>query len=335
MNETMRTKAFFFLLAVLIISCDDKRQNFDKAIIPPVPVNFSGVNSAYDDYNSDLSISWSYKYFSLLFSSSRDHTGDNFDFIRYDCEAYGDAVTGEFKISAIRGNCSLVDQINSAGNELGPYFAFEFEHEEYENSNTEARRFFYSTDLHGSTDIYYCLYENKERDVLAAGEPAGLEVINSEYDEGYLTIHQGEIANRETVYFTSNRDNTFDIFRAVSEENQAIEKSPLLTIEKVERLSSNADDKCPYIRGNMMVFASDRSGGFGGFDLWYSFYEGQEWSEPVNFGETINSEYDEYRPIVIRTYQEGFFNDMMIFSSDRPGGRGGFDLYYAGIKRKI
>jgi len=335
MNETMRTKALIFLLMVLIVSCNDKRQNFDRAIIPPVPVNFLEVNSAYDDYNSDLSISWNYKYYSLLFSSSRDHAGDNFDFIRYDCEAYGDLVTGEFKISAIRGTCSLVDQINSSGNELGPYFAFEFEQEEYENSASGERRFFYSTDLHGTGDIYWCLYENKERDILAAGEPAELDGINSEYDEGYLTIHQGEIANRETVYFTSNRDMTFDIFRADSEENKLINQSPGLTIEKVERLSSNGDDKCPYIRGNMMVFASDRSGGFGGFDLWYSYYEGQEWSAPINFGANINTEYDEYRPIVIATDEEGFFNDMMIFSSDRPGGKGGFDLYYAGIMRKI
>jgi len=335
MNETMRTKALIFLLMVLIVSCNDKRQNFDRAIIPPVPVNFSEVNSAYDDYNSDLSISWNYKYFSLLFSSSRDHAGDNFDFIRYDCEAYGDLVTGEFKISAIRGTCSLVDQINSSGNELGPYFAFEFEQEEYENSASGERRFFYSTDLHGTGDIYWCLYENKERDILAAGEPAGVESLNSESDEGYLTIHQGEINNKETVYFTSNRDNTYDIFRAVSEENKLINQSTGLTIEKVERLSSNADDKCPYIRGNMMVFTSDRSGGYGGFDLWYSYYEGQEWSEPINFGENINSEFDEYRPIVIPTDTEGFFNDMMIFSSNRPGGRGGFDLYYAGIMRKI
>lgn len=329
----MKIKAYIFLLLVLIVSCDDKRQNFDMAIIPPVPVNFSVVNSAYDDYNSDLSISWNYKYFSLLFSSSRDHAGDNFDFIRYDCEVYGDLVTGAFDISAIRGTCSLVNQINSSGNELGPYFSFEFEEDEYENSASGARRFFYTTDLYGTSDIYWCLYENSANDILAAGEPAELEGLNSEYDEGYLTIHRGEIANRETVYFTSNRNNTFDLYRAVSEENKLIDKSPSLTIEKVERLSSNADDKCPYIKGNLMVFASDRTGGFGGFDLWYSYYEGQEWAEPINFGGTINSEYDEYRPIVIPTDKEGFFNDMMIFSSDRPGGKGGFDLYYAGIIR--
>jgi hypothetical protein len=31
---------------------------------------------------------------------------------------------------------------------------------------------------------------------------------------------------------------------------------------------------------------------------------------------------------------EWFINDLMIFSSNRPGGKGGFDLYYAGIPRR-
>ena len=47
-------------------------------------------------------------------------------------------------------------------------------------------------------------------------------------------------------------------------------------------------------------------------------------------GPKINSEKDEYRAIVISTYE--FENDLIVFSSNRDGGSGGFDLYYAGIK---
>jgi hypothetical protein len=82
----------------------------------------------------------------------------------------------------------------------------------------------------------------------------------------------------------------------------------------------------------MMVFVSDRPGGFGGFDLYYSTFDGSAWSDPVNFGEKINTEYDEYRPIILETDRRFFMNDFMIFSSNRPGGMGGFDLYYAGLK---
>ena len=74
-----------------------------------------------------------------------------------------------------------------------------------------------------------------------------------------------------------------------------------------------------------MVFTSDREGGQGGFDLYYSRLVNGTWTEPVNFGPEINTEYDEYRPIVVPF--EAISNYLMIFSSDRPGGLGGFDLY--------
>ncbi len=55
-----------------------------------------------------------------------------------------------------------------------------------------------------------------------------------------------------------------------------------------------------------------------------------------NLGEIINTEYDEYRPIIIRTSEDWvYINDLMIFSSNRPGGKGGYDLYCAKINELI
>jgi hypothetical protein len=82
-----------------------------------------------------------------------------------------------------------------------------------------------------------------------------------------------------------------------------------------------------------MVFASNRDGGYGGYDLWYASYDGSEWSEPVNFGPDINTEHDEFRPIIMSTDANKYLNDLLIFSSNRPGGKGGYDLYYTGMKR--
>jgi hypothetical protein len=156
--------------------------------------------------------------------------------------------------------------------------------------------------------------------------------LNSDFDDGYLCLHKDVEPGREIVYFTSNRDGKFNIYSAVSEENKQIEKSETVEINKRATLSSNGDDKCPYITNNMMVFTSNRTGGYGGYDLYYSIFDGQEWSKPVNFGEEINTEYDEYRPIIFDLYDESFLNDLLIFSSNRPGGMGGFDLYYSGMK---
>jgi hypothetical protein len=78
-----------------------------------------------------------------------------------------------------------------------------------------------------------------------------------------------------------------------------------------------------------MVFASNRPGGSGVFDLYYSILRDGEWSSPVNLGEPINSASDEYRPILGGHID--FNNRYMMFSSNRPGGKGGFDLYYTGV----
>jgi hypothetical protein len=81
----------------------------------------------------------------------------------------------------------------------------------------------------------------------------------------------------------------------------------------------------------LLVFSSDRPGGFGGYDLYYSQKTSNGWTEPVNFGPKINSEFDEYRPVV--SDHPDFANRLMIFSSNRPGGLGGFDLYFVGIPK--
>ena len=330
----MKTKTFISLLLILFVSCDDQRLNFDRGIIPPSPVNFSKVNSQYDDYNSDLDITWVSKDFTLIFSTNRISFGHDFDFIAYGCHIESDLITGKFEITTAGKNNSLISAINSTSNELGPWFTHGLESEGSGNDAIEVKRFFYTTDKNGNNDIYFNYYTVNVYDFTPDGDPAELLGINTVYDEGYLTIHENESVNRETVYFTSDRDNTFDIYRAVSEENKLIDQSSGLIVTKVEQLSSGADDKCPYINGNMMVFTSDREGGFGGFDLWYSLYNGQEWSAPKNFGENINTEYDEYRPIIVSTEDWGFLNDLMIFSSNRPGGKGMFDLYYVGLNRR-
>ena len=43
--------------------------------------------------------------------------------------------------------------------------------------------------------------------------------------------------------------------------------------------------------GNLMIFASDIPGGFGGKDLWYSEFNKRDkvWTDPINLGPTINT----------------------------------------------
>jgi outer membrane protein OmpA-like peptidoglycan-associated protein/tetratricopeptide (TPR) repeat protein len=74
--------------------------------------------------------------------------------------------------------------------------------------------------------------------------------------------------------------------------------------------------------GNRVYFVSDRPDGFGGRDIWTSGRnEKGRWSDPVNLGSTVNTEYDE----------ESLFlasDDMTLyFSSQGHNSMGGFDIF--------
>lgn len=72
--------------------------------------------------------------------------------------------------------------------------------------------------------------------------------------------------------------------------------------------------------GSILVFASDRAGGFGGTDLWIiQKLADNTWSEPENIGENINTPGNEITPFLVK-------NDTLYFSSDGMGGKGGFEI---------
>ncbi len=75
--------------------------------------------------------------------------------------------------------------------------------------------------------------------------------------------------------------------------------------------------------GNTLYFASNRPGGFGGFDLYKSTREGDHWSEPVNLGPEINTPGDEISPFTT--------GDHLFFSSDWHPGLGGLDVFYTSL----
>jgi hypothetical protein len=190
----------------------------------------------------------------------------------------------------------------------------------------------YATDIDGDFQIKYTHNHNDSASDFS--ESRQVHYLNSPYDDLYPSFND-DFTN---IYFCSNRDNDqFDIY-SVEINGSSEEVFKLLADTSAHEviknlvLSSDHDDKCPYIFKNMLVFTSNRPGGFGGFDLYYSIFENGSWSAPKNFGNTINTKYDEYRPIL---FEEGVDHNrhMMVFSSNREEGQGGFDLYFVGIDK--
>ena len=322
------------LIVFALVACDPKYKN--TGTIPETPVNLVDINSEHDDYNSDLPISHG-ESFPLYFSSNRNSTfGLNFNIInkafiiKYTPET-GRLFVGEdpdsFRNPPDPGISNALNKLNTNYDELGPYI---IDKVFSSKPGWEYTRyiFLYSSNEGGNQDIKFLHNLDDE----SYSNPQSVSFLNSPQDDAYPCV----TADSSAMYFCSNRKGKFKIFKAGLNKNvsvlQNLEDTSPKDIVEVTSLSSSADDKCPLIVNDVIVFVSNRAGGFGGFDLYYSILKNGEWSAPVNFGDKINSEYDEYRPF-IKPMGKDFDNDFMIFSSNRPGGKGGFDLYYVGVPK--
>ncbi|HNE51167.1 MAG TPA: hypothetical protein PKM51_04145 [Chitinophagales bacterium] len=72
--------------------------------------------------------------------------------------------------------------------------------------------------------------------------------------------------------------------------------------------------------GNILFFTSDRGGGFGGKDIYYSVLQNGVWSKPKNAGKNINTSGDERYPFI---HSDG----TLFFSSTGLPGNGGMDIF--------
>jgi len=324
MKTKLKIIFLFGSLSILFSMCNSD-DDFEKGIFPTTPVNFEAVNSVYDDYNSASPFELYFE-FPFVFSSNRESQGGNFDLVNYIAYYHYSSSSNLFYIDVYDGSYLFFDaaivNINTQYNELGPMVIMA---PDYKN-----KLFLFASNRSGDLDIYYLKIIIDEE---TWDSPILFNKVNSGSDDAYPTFNQA----MTEIYFCSDSSGNFDIYNvnipSSTDLISWIESDQSVTWESSSVLNSSADDKCPYIVGDLMVFTSNKSGGYGGYDLYYSKLKNNLWTTPVNFGPAINSEYDEYRPITM--YDNNYENDLMIFSSNRPGGKGGFDLYYVGIPKMI
>jgi hypothetical protein len=296
-------------------------------------VNLEEINSEYDDYNSDLPQN-RYGDIELVFSSRRErkdvlnlvHMHVYTDYDKGLSLKKGRRPTGGVNYPDIYSNAlPMINKVNGNFNVYGPKFLSL--RDDLINFGTKDDLFlFYADDSSGNMDI------KSTKHGTSAPEP--VKYLNSPANDAYPSFSW----TGDRLYFCSDRDGDFDIYevkipRKETEQItiESIVEPPKYELRKVEELSGPYNDKCPYIRNDMMVFVSDRPGGQGGEDIYYSEYQNGKWSTPVNAGPRINTPHNEYRPILPNLSNFNYW--LMLFSSNRPGGKGGFDLYMTGLKK--
>ncbi len=76
----------------------------------------------------------------------------------------------------------------------------------------------------------------------------------------------------------------------------------------------------------MFLVACDRTSSNGGCDIYYSIRRGNTWSPAINCGRPLNTQYWESTPSFSPA------GDELFFSSNRPGGLGGQDIWVSKVK---
>ena len=82
----------------------------------------------------------------------------------------------------------------------------------------------------------------------------------------------------------------------------------------------NISSPCLSYDGSTLYFTSDRPGGFGGSDIYYSKNKNGFWNEPVNLGSQVNTKGNESYPFINASGE-------LFFSSDGHQGIGGKDIF--------
>lgn len=139
-------------------------------------------------------------------------------------------------------------------------------------------------------------------------------------------FHDSNIAlsadGKELYLYKDVEDGTSDIY--VSElKSDSVWSTPKTMGENI---NSEFTEKSLSIstNGEVVFFSSDRPGGEGELDLYYSLRDEQgKWGVAVNLGPTINTEYDEDSPFI------DYDGKTLYFSSRGGMGMGGYDIFKA------
>jgi WD40 repeat protein len=152
----------------------------------------------------------------------------------------------------------------------------------------------------------------------------GAGVNSAADDTGPSYFANDENGGVPQLYFGSTRAGGLggaDIYRSEQLPDGSFGLPVLVT-----ELSTSSNENRPTIRhdGLEILFHSNRVGSIGAlFDLWVATRTStfEAWSTPVSLGATINTAFQEQQPYVSSDDQ------ILLFTSSRPGGFGGVDLY--------
>ncbi len=159
------------------------------------------------------------------------------------------------------------------------------------------------------------------------GEKSSFFTINTDAFEGAPALLYRALFPRQ-IFFTSYRSaqNKRGGFAALNIYHSYYRDQKWQPPIHLSALNSKFNDRMPSLphQGDILYFSSDRPGGYGGYDIWFSSMDTKgRWQTPRNAGPYVNSAAHESAPSISPD------GKLLFFSSDRAGGLGHYDLYFS------
>ncbi len=178
------------------------------------------------------------------------------------------------------------------------------------------------------------IYFNSDReDITRAKRPnADVDIYSTSLNNGRWTTPTPLPSHINTVGYNEVRGFSSDgqiLYYIGASGNNFIVRTDTFSVDKTFHPGSFTGPPLPngmitdlvFFNDSICLFSSDKSGGYGGYDLYLSIRKKGAWSIPVNLGPTINSFYDERHPFLT---QDGL---TLFFSSNNLGSMGGLDVF--------
>jgi tetratricopeptide (TPR) repeat protein len=164
-------------------------------------------------------------------------------------------------------------------------------------------------------DIYVSYLENG-----SWSSPARLDFCKPERNEATIALNTDEkrvyvyedLTGNGDIYYSDFYNNRFNEIKLL--DNKGI-NSPYW-----ETHATASHD------GSILVFSSERPGGYGGRDLYISKKVNGAWGEPTNLGAEINGPFDEEAPFI------SVDNKQLYFATNDQRSIGGFDIMISEMK---
>ena len=127
------------------------------------------------------------------------------------------------------------------------------------------------------------------------------------------------VFSRNSDWATKRGDYNIMLFSA-----EATDKGKWKNVEMLSFCNLNANYMHPAfsVTGDTLFYISNRPGGEGGTDIFYSYKKGSKWTRPKNLSDKINTSSNEGYPFVNA-------HGKLFFCSKGHTGYGGFDVFYS------